>query len=187
MRHLIGALLLAALMTTGCSPMKPQDFAETAPRFRIEEFFAGQTKAWGLFEDRFGKVRRQFTVDISGEWNGRELVLEEDFRYADGEQDQRTWRIVKKDDNTYEGRAADVVGTASGQAFGNALNWRYELDLKVGDGTWRVKFDDWMFLQPGGVVINRARVTKWGVDIGEVTLFFTKDDVRINGSRPGAG
>ncbi len=166
--------------------MKPQDFADTSPRFLIEDYFSGQTKAWGLFEDRFGNVRRQFTVDINGQWDGRELILEEDFVYLDGERDQRTWRIVKTDDKSYQGRAADVVGTASGQASGNALNWRYELDLKVGDGTWRVKFDDWMFLQPGGVVINRARVSKWGIDIGEVTLFFSKDGEGINGSRPDA-
>ena len=186
MRKAIGVLLLAALTITGCSNMKPQDFADTAPRFLIEDYFSGQTKAWGLFEDRFGNVRRQFTVDINGEWNGRELILEEDFVYRDGERDQRTWRIVKTDDNSYQGQAADVVGTASGQASGNALNWRYELDLKVGDGTWRVKFDDWMFLQPGGVVINRARVSKWGIDIGEVTLFFSKDEDGISGSRPDA-
>ena len=48
------------------------------------------------------------------------------------------------------------------------------MDLKVGDGSWRVSFDDWMFLQPDGVLVNRARVKKWGFEIGEVTLFFTK-------------
>ena len=33
----------------------------------LEEYFLGQTSAYGLFEDRFGKVRRQFKVDITGE------------------------------------------------------------------------------------------------------------------------
>ena len=31
-----------------------------------------------------------------------------------------------------------------------------------------------MFLQEDGVLINRARVKKWGVEIGQVTLFFKK-------------
>jgi hypothetical protein len=57
---------------------------------------------------------------------------------------------------------------------GNALNWTYDLNLKVGDTSYKVHFDDWMFLQPGGVMINRAQLSKWGVDIGEVTLFFKK-------------
>jgi hypothetical protein len=37
-----------------------------------------------------------------------------------------------------------------------------------------VKFDDWMFLQADGVLVNRATVSKFGFKVGEVTLFFTK-------------
>jgi hypothetical protein len=32
-----------------------------------------------------------------------------------------------------------------------------------------------MFLQPSGVLLNRSKVTKLGVEIGTVTLAFTKD------------
>ena len=53
------------------------------------------------------------------------------------------------------------------------------MDLKVGDGTWRVRFDDWMFLQPNGVLVNRAHVSKWGVEIGEISLFFAKPNVPL--------
>jgi hypothetical protein len=169
---------VAALMTivaiTGCGSMQPEDFANSQPRLVLEEYFSGKTRAWGTFEDRFGNLRRQFVVDITGTWDGHELILDEDFRYADGEIGERVWHITKLDAHRYEGRAADVVGTATGVAYGNALNWRYDLDLKVGDGTWRVSFDDWMFLQPDGVLINRARVRKWGFEIGEVTIVFSK-------------
>lgn len=168
------ALSIFAVIVSGCRSMHPQDFADNQPRLLIEEYFAGETRAWGIFEDRFGDLRRQFVVDIDGRWDGRELVLDESFRYSDGETDERVWRITKLDDHRYEGHAEDVIGTATGVAYGNALNWRYDLDLKVGEGSWRVHFDDWMFLQPGGVLINRARVRKWGVEIGEVTIFFSK-------------
>ena len=67
-----------------------------------------------------------------------------------------------------------MVGTAIGKSFGNALNWSYDFDLKVGDGTWRVHFNDWMFLQTEGVMLNRATVSKFGIDIGTVTLAFSK-------------
>lgn len=155
--------------------MKPEDFADQEPRLVLEDYFVGQTRAWGLFEDRFGSVRRQFVVDIDGAWDGRELVLEEEFLYADGETDRRVWRIVKTGEHTYEGRADDVVGVATGTAYGNALNWVYTLDLRAGERTWRVTFNDWMFLQPDGVMINRARVSKWGLTVGEVTIAFRKD------------
>jgi hypothetical protein len=170
----LAAVLLAVLAITGCNAMKPEDFAHSTPRFLLEEYFDGRTQAWGIFEDRFGTVRRQFTVDITGRREGDALVLDEDFIYSDGERDRRVWRIVKTGDHGYEGRADDVIGVAAGKAYGNAVNWRYAMDLAVGEGTWRVRFDDWMFLQPGGVVINRAAVTKWGLEIGRVTLVFTK-------------
>lgn len=167
------AALLVIMMTMGCSSMKPEQFANAEPRFVLENYFAGRTRAWGLFEDRFGTVRRQFTVDIVGTWDGKTLVLDEAFVYDDGETDSRVWTITKVNDHAYTGRAADVVGEATGRAFGNALNWNYTLDLKAGNRTWRVNFDDWMFLQQDGILINRARVTKWGFDVGWVTIVFS--------------
>lgn len=168
-------ILLAALIgLNGCMQMKPNQFATTAPKLVLEDYFVGETRAWGLFEDRFGNVRRQFAVDIIGTWDGRTLVLDERFLYDDGKKDQRVWTIDKIDDNTYEGRADDVIGRAHGKTHGNALNWRYDLDLKVGDGTLRVHFDDWMFLNADGVLLNRARVSKFGIEIGTVTLAFMK-------------
>ena len=164
--------LTGALM--GCTSMKPKDFSQAMPKFDLFDYFQGHTQAWGLFEDRFGTVRRQFQVDIQGEVNGDQIILDERFVYNDGEKDRRVWHILQTGDNQYEGRADDVVGTAQGIASGNALNWRYDLNLKVGEGTYKVHFDDWMFLQEGGVMINRARVSKWGLEIGEVTLFFLK-------------
>jgi hypothetical protein len=158
----------------GCNAMKIDDFADREPRLVLEEYFAGKTRAWGIFEDRFGNLRREFVVDISGDWDGRQLVLDEAFQYADGETDRRVWTITRNSDGTYQGQAADVIGTATGVAAGNALNWRYEMDLKMGERTLRVSFDDWMFLQPNHVLLNRARVEKWGLRVGEVTLMFVK-------------
>lgn len=166
------ALIALTLCLAGCSAMKPDDFAKGEPPLTLEQYFTGHTKAWGLFEDRFGTVKRQFTVDIDGDWNGDTLTLNEHFVYNDGEKEERVWTIRKLGPDRYEGRAGDVIGTALGQSAGNALNWRYTLNLKVGDGHTHVDFDDWMFLQPGGVMINRAHVSKWGVEVGSVTLFF---------------
>ena len=154
--------------------MKPEDFDGTTPRFVLEEYFSGKVRAWGVFQDRFGRLRRQFAVDIEGTWDGETLTLVEDFVYDDGEIDQRIWTIRKIDEHTYEGTADDVVGTATGITYGNALNWQYDFDLQVGDSTFRVHFDDWMFLQDGEVMINRADVTKWGFAVGEASIFFRR-------------
>ena len=190
--RLTAATLLFCLV--GCTEMKVTDFANATPRLLIEEYFSGRTLASGIFEDRFGNLRRQFTVEIDGTWDGRELVLNEQFWYSDGERDERIWTIRKTGENSYEGRAGDVVGIAKGESYGNALNWRYHMDLKVGNGSWRVKFNDWMFLQESGVLINRAYVSRFGIRIGTITLAFVRLSAGLGGEigpqidwQPGGG
>jgi hypothetical protein len=100
--------------------------------------------------------------------------MTEDFVYNDGEKSQRIWRIKRLDANHYEGRADDVIGVARGVVHGRALNWTYTLALPVGDQTYHVQFDDWMYLQPDGVLLNRARMSKFGIELGQVTLSFQK-------------
>ncbi|MCL7751960.1 DUF3833 domain-containing protein [Guyparkeria hydrothermalis] len=152
-RHLTVASALAlTLLLTGCSSMKLEQFQGTTPAFDLTGYFEGQTWAHGIFESRGGEIKRQFRVEIDGYWEGEEFVLDEDFVYDDGETDQRTWRITP----TGEGR--------------------YVLRLPYGDSTIDVAFDDWMIRRSENVVINRATVTKFGIRVGEVTLFFTKTD-----------
>lgn len=156
--------------------MNIEQFAGRTPELVLEHYFLGQTRAWGIFEDRFGALRRQFEVDITGTVEGDVLTLDERFTFADGEVDRRVWTIRRIGANSYEGTADDVVGTAKGKVVGNALNWTYSVDLAMAERSVRVRFDDWLFLQPGGVLINRARVTKWGIEVGQVTLFFQRVD-----------
>jgi hypothetical protein len=166
-----------ALVIGGCSSMKIEDFSQTEPAFVLEEYFEGQTTAWGLFEDRFGNVQRQFVVDIDGQWDGKTLILREDFVYDDGETETRVWTITKTGDNSYEGETENAIGTAKGSLAGNAFHWAYGFNLKVGDGYWKVNFDDWMFLQPDGVLLNKAKITRWGLTLGTVFLSFSKPAV----------
>ena len=171
---------LTTIAMTGWSSMKPEDFEGTEPRFRLETFFEGQTRAWGIFEDRFSNLRRQFTVDIDGTWDGETLTLVEDFVYEDGEEERRIWVIRPDGENAYTGEADGVIGPASGRAYGNAVNWRYDFDLVVGGRSFKVNFNDWMFLQPDGeTMINRAYVTKWGIRVGTASIFFRRADAEI--------
>lgn len=183
MTRLVCAAFVLLIGLTGCSRMKPEDFEGREPKLVLENYFAGQTKAWGLFHDRFGKLRRQFEVDIDGTFEAGLLTLVEDFHYDDGETERRIWYIEKLDDHRYSGTADGVIGTAQGQAYGNAVNWVYQFALKIDDSTWNVTFDDWLYLQSDGILINKAEVRKFGFVIGEVTLVFRKipsDQVAID-------
>ena len=148
--------------------------SQKKPVLILEQYFLGRTFASGIFEDRFGNVRRQFTVDIDGTWDGQTLTLTEDFLFGDGESETRVWTIKKTGPGSYIGTADDVIGAAKGSVLGNTLNWKYDMRLKIGGSRVKVHFDDWMFLQPNGVLINKATVSKLGLDIGRVTIAFTR-------------
>jgi hypothetical protein len=83
------------------------------------------------------------------------------------------WTIVKSGDR-YTGTAGDVVGTATGQASGNALRWTYVLALPVDGRVWNVDMDDWMVLMDDKTMLNRTAMSKLGLRVGEVTIAFRK-------------
>lgn len=166
----------AVLASAGCATQSVTDFADAPRTLVLEEYFLGETTAYGVFEDRFGTVRRQFKVDITGTVEDGVLTLDERFFYDDGERETRVWTIEIIGDGRYRGTANDVPGYALGEVSGNAFNWKYKVDLNVGDDVWNVGFDDWMFLLPDGVLINRAYVTRWGIRIGEVSITFVQND-----------
>ncbi len=156
--------------------MKPEDFAGHGPTFALEDFFAGRGKAWGLFQDRFGNVRKQFVADTNGTWDPAEskLALTESFTYDDGSQEERTWQITKLDDSHYRADTDDLVGAAEIQAAGNAVNLRYRMMVPINGKPVALDFDDWMFRQGDDMVIDRAIVTKWGFQIGTLIISFQR-------------
>lgn len=143
-------------------------------KLNLEEFFEGRTVAYGQFQDRFGTVQRRFTVEIEGTWDGQTLRLVEDFVYDDGETEQRIWTLQKTGEDSWEGTAPGVLGTASGTERGDSFNWRYRIDLPVRDGTMRVDFNDWMWLQSEDRLLNRAYVSRFGIRLGEAIIQFEK-------------
>lgn len=174
MRQRMWGWWVSILALAGCSSVQPEHYAATAPTLVLEEYFLGATRAWGIFQDRAGRVKRQFVVDLHGVLDGGELVLTEDFEFRDGELSRRVWRIRRLNEHQYEGRADDVIGVAKGEAWGQALHWRYHLLLRVAEREYKVHFDDWMYLQEDGILINRATMSKFGFRLGELTIVFRK-------------
>lgn len=155
--------------------MSIQDYKQNKPTLTLFDYFEGKTRGWGIFQDRSGNLKRQFVVDINGSINDKgQLVLEEDFVWNDGEISKRVWTISNEGNNQFSGTASDVIGQAKGESAGNAFHWQYVLNLPVGDKTYKVSFDDWMFLQPDGVLLNRAKMSKFGLKLGEVFISFKK-------------
>ena len=58
--------------------------------------------------------------------------------------------------------------------MGSAFFWKYDVDLKISESKLRVRFSDWIYQMDDYVAVNKATVSKFGIDIGEVTLFFVR-------------
>ena len=160
---------------SGCFGSKPVDhYATQEPTLDLQTYFSGPIKAWGVVQDFTGKVTRRFDVDMVGTWTDGVGTLEEKFIFDDGEVQERTWTITKVGENQYTGTAGDILGQATGQAAGNAMRWAYKMDLNVGNSTYRITFDDWMFLMNDDILINRSYLKKFGITVGELSIFMQK-------------
>ena len=167
-------ILVAVFGLWKCSTVDIDDYRAEKPVLELRDYFNGTLDAWGMFQDRSGKVVKRFHVLIEASWQGEVGTLDERFTYSDGSTQRRVWTITRLGEGRYTGRADDVVGEAAGEAAGNALRWRYVLALPVDGKVYNVDFDDWMFLMDDKVMMNRSWMSKWGFNLGEVTLTFVK-------------
>ena len=175
MRLLISFILILLLNNCSSSNMKPIDFKDQKPRLIIEDYLSGNVKAWGILQNRSGKVTRQFSAELNGKWDGKKLILDETFNWSDGEVQKRQWQINKIDQHNYEGTAGDVVGTAKGYSYGPTFKFEYVLLVPVKGKEIKITFDDWIFQQDDKVAINKATMTKFGIKVAELTVLFLKN------------
>ncbi len=167
-------LLLCCVVLTSCGSVSVDDYATEKPVLDLTRFFDRPVQAWGIYQDRSGKVLKRFHVDITSRRDGDRLILDERFVYSDGSTQRRVWTLIPDGQNRWRGTADDVVGEATGELAGNALRWRYQLNLPVDGTTYVVTFDDWMYLMDEDTLINRSSMLKLGVELGQVTLFFRR-------------
>ncbi len=168
------AALAALLSLAGCTSVTPLDYRTERPELDLARYFDGPVEGWGMVQDRSGKVLRRFQVRIDARWRGDVGTLDESFDWSDGKKERRVWTITRHDANHYSGKAGDVVGTATGVAHGNALQWRYALRLPPEQGGWEVDLDDWMYLVDADTMLNRSTIRKFGIRFAEITIAFRR-------------
>ena len=170
-------VLAACLLLASCaSKYDPALYAQEKPKLILQQYFNGTLDAWGMFQDRSGKIVKRFTVIMHCQWNGDTGTLDEDFTYSDGTKQKRIWTLKQTATDRFTGTAPDVIGEAQGIVSGNTLHWNYVLALPVDGTVYHVDFDDVMVLMNDKVMLNRAIMRKFGVELGSVTLSFTKRD-----------
>jgi len=164
-------ILPAALLAASCATAPAVPDEAGGETFVIERDLLGSMVARGEFSAING-LKRGFTAELTGVWDGSTYRLNEKFAYDDGEKDEKTWVLTPKGDGTYSGQREDVVGEAKGWQDGKFFRLAYDVRLpgKNGEPGMQVRFQDVMALTPAGTVVNHATVGKWGFWIGKVEL-----------------
>ncbi|MDA5563397.1 DUF3833 domain-containing protein [Cobetia sp. MMG027] len=171
---LITLLASSASLLMACSSPSIDTYAGSGPEFRIDEYFLGHTRGWGMVQDRSGEVTRRFVVDLQGTRQDGRLTLDENFRYSDGETQHRQWIFTPTADRQWRGTAADVTGEATAASNGHAFRMQYVLQVPIDGSVWEFNMDDWMYLQPDGRVLNRTSMRKLGIELATITLAFQR-------------
>lgn len=166
-------LLFLLLLVTSCSA-DISDYKNTSPRFDIKTYFTGEFVAWGMVQDYSSQVTLRFCVELNGTWQNNQGKLQEVFYFHDGEISYRTWLLTKLPNDEYTGTAEDVVGVAKGKQTGHAFRWQYQLSVPINESTYTFDMDDWMYQLDNDRVMNKTTMSKLGVDVAEITLFFDK-------------
>ena len=175
MKRVVFVMSVLTFLSSCTRGIDGKKYVGMRPEFNLKAYFTGPIKAWGIVQDRRGNVVSRFEADMLGRWDGDKGILEEVLHYYDnGRIQNRTWHISKIDDLTYKGTAGDIIGHARGESFGNAIYWTYEMEVPVGDRSYRLRFDDWMWAMDGDVIINRSYLKKFGITVAELTIFMQK-------------
>ena len=180
----LSVALLSIALLAGCAP-DPARYAGQTPALRPDQFFDGTLDAYGVFEDWRGQATSRFHMVATAAWHGtgdnKTGSMHEDFSYADGSKATRDWTFRMVDASTFIGTAPDVVGEARGTVYGNALHWVYTIYVptqKPREEQTAVTFDDWLYLVGDGAdsshMISRVAASKFGVPVGQLTMFFEK-------------
>lgn len=161
------------MLFSGCSS-NVNDYNGTTPKLDIQEYFTGPIKAWGIVQDRSGKVVQRVNIDMVGKWDGDKGTLSETLNYFDGRVEKRTWDLRKTGPNKFVGTAEGIVGQAVGESNGMAIRWNYVMTIPVDGKKYDITFDDWMFVMDKEIMLNRSYMTKFGFKVAEISLFMQK-------------
>lgn len=159
------------LFLTACGLKSLDEIALEQPVFNPQKHLVGKFKGYGIFFDRQGNRATSFEIDLNGKLQDDKIILNELLKYQDGETLTRVYTISKTGNDEYQATASNgLKEPAKITAKGDTLKWEYDLEIKNKDSSFILHFDDYMFLQKDGSILNRSIATKFGIHVGDLFM-----------------
>lgn len=169
-------LIILILFLQACSSITVDSYSDFSPVLDPRDYFSGSLTAHGIVKNRRGLVIRTFNADIQASWSNDVGTLVEDFRFDDGEIQQRVWTLTPDGNGSYSGTANDVIGESQLNFVGNSLFMDYVLRIPYGASSVDVRVDDRMYLVSPDILINESRMSKYGLEVGSISLVIIRHD-----------
>jgi len=157
---------------------RPEDYAAAEPQFDLRRHLNGPIKCEGVIYGPLGRVTSRFEADFDVSWKGNHGHMKERFHYDDGSVVDREWHLTLGNDGQIRAEAPDVVGIGTGVQAGSALQLKYRIRLPEDAGGHVLDTVDWMYLAPGGTIVNRSQFRKFGIQVAELVATMRPDDAR---------
>jgi len=144
-------------------------------RFDFAAFFEHQTRATGVFENRFGGRKHSFEATFDGEWCHDTFLLHEDFLFCDGKTEQRVWRIRFDVGGRFESSCTQIVGHGTGHLTQDGCRHSFLYRLPIGRRIVTFRIDESYYAFEPGKLLYQATLKKWGILAGVIHMSFLKD------------
>ena len=105
---------------------------------------------------------------VTGPDGARALTVVEDFLYDDGQKDRLTWVFREQGPGRWTGKREDTVGEAVVIEEDGLIRLSYTADFRSPSGVNRLGFNDILYSDPGGSIINDAVVSRAGIPVASV-------------------
>jgi len=168
---LAGGIVLGGLALTSCASRPAAPKAPAAP-LTLVDAFSGRATGVGEFKVWLTGDERRFTAllngTVTGQTGARRLTVVEDFIYDDGDKNRLTWVFDEVGAGRWSGKREDTVGVAEVIEKDGVIRLTYTADFVSPSGTTRLGFSDVIYDAGGGLMINDAIVTRWGLPVAKV-------------------
>ena len=168
---LAGGIVLGGLALTSCASVPAAPKAPAAP-LTLVDAFSGRATGVGEFKVWLTGDQRRFTAllngTVTGQTGARRLTVVEDFIYDDGDKNRLTWVFDEVGAGRWTGKREDTVGVAEVIEKDGVIRLTYTADFVSPSGTTRLGFSDVIYDAGGGLIINDAIVTRWGLPVAKV-------------------
>lgn len=146
----------------------PEDYEDGYPGFDLKRHLNGKMICEGVIFGPMGRVTSTFCADFDITWDNDTGTMDEVFRYNDGTVQKRQWIIQLGENGKFTTRAEDVPGGGRGVQSGMSVQMLYKIRLPQEAGGHLLSSVDWMYLTPGGAIVNRSQFRKFGFKVAEL-------------------